>query len=239
MISRKDFHHHRIDLHKKFGVYATDDELHINTQTSSQWDGFNHFAWQPTGQYYNGLRHTDLHGSLSGTEQNSMHHWCMAGGIAGRGVLVDWVRWWEETKTPTQPIPPANSSYPIPLADIKAVLQWQKVTLKPGDILLLRTGVVRWFESADQEERRKGFKEADNFPGIEATEEVKRWLWNEHFAAVGADNPSFEFGPHGGMYKLAFSCRPSLTPMKLHRPLVARMAPSHVWLPDRYVSYPV
>lgn len=196
---RKRFHHELIDLKKKLGVYATDDELHLNTQTSSQWDGFNHFAHQATGLYYNGLMHEDLHsGAVDKGEKNSMHSWCLNGGIAGRGVLVDWVHWWEATKSPQEALPAANSSYPIPLSQIKEVLAWQKTELRPGDILLLRTGVVRWFEQASPEDKVKGMIENDNFPGIAATEEVKRWLWNSHFAAVASDNPSFEFGPHGG-----------------------------------------
>ncbi len=196
---RKHFHHELLDLKKKLGVYATDDELHLNTQTSSQWDGFNHFAHQATGTYYNGLKHDDLHsGAVDKGAKNSMHAWCLSGGIAGRGVLVDWVHWWESTKT--EPIPAANSSYPIPLSQIKEVLEWQKSELRAGDILLLRTGVVRWFEQASDEDKVKGMIENDNFPGIEATEEVKRWLWNSHFAAVASDNPSFEFGPHGDLW---------------------------------------
>ena len=198
---RKHFYHEIIDLKKVLGVYATDDEVHLNTQTSSQWDGFNHFAHQTTKVYYGGVKHEDLHsGAIDKAERNSMHKWCLNGGIAGRGVLVDWVHWWESTKSPDEPIPPANSSYPIPLSQIKEVLAWQKTELRTGDILLLRTGVVRWFEQASDEEKVKGMIENDNFPGIEATEEVKQWIWNSHFAAVASDNMSFEFGPHKGMH---------------------------------------
>ncbi|SPO25625.1 uncharacterized protein UTRI_03349_B [Ustilago trichophora] len=198
---RKHFHHEIIDLKKKLGVYATDDEVHLNTQTSSQWDGFNHFAHQSTAMYYGGVKHDDLHsGAIDKADRNSMHKWCLNGGIAGRGVLVDWVQWWESTKSADEPIPPANSSYPIPLSQIKEVLAWQGTQLRTGDILLLRTGVVRWFEQASDEEKVKGMIENDNFPGIEATEETKRWIWNSHFAAVGSDNMSFEFGPHGDLW---------------------------------------
>lgn len=196
---RAHFEHRIIDLKPRLGVYATDDEVHLNTQTSSQWDGFNHFAHQSTGLYYGGVAHDDLHsGKVAKGERNSMHAWSLNGGIAGRGVLVDWVHWWEATKS--ELVPAGNSSYPIPLEQIKQVLAWQKTELRTGDILLLRTGVVRWFESASEEEKRKGMIENDNFPGIEATEETKRWLWNSHFAAVASDNMSFEFGPHGGKY---------------------------------------
>ncbi|KAJ9479267.1 hypothetical protein PHBOTO_002753 [Pseudozyma hubeiensis] len=196
---RKHFHHQVIDLHSKLGVYATDDEVHLNTQTSSQWDGFNHFAHQATHMYYGGVKHDDLHsGKVDKAERNSMHKWCLNGGIAGRGVLVDWVHWWESTQS--DPIPAGNQSYAIPLEQIKQVLAWQRTQLRTGDILLLRTGVVRWFEQASEQEKVKAMIENDNFPGIEATEEVKRWLWDSHFAAVASDNMSFEFGPHGDLW---------------------------------------
>ncbi|SJX62710.1 uncharacterized protein SRS1_10959 [Sporisorium reilianum f. sp. reilianum] len=196
---RAPFHHTLIDLKAKLGVYATDDEVHLNTQTSSQWDGFNHFAHQHTHMYYGGVKHEDLHsGKVGKADRNSMHQWCLNGGIAGRGVLVDWVHWWESTQ-PT-PVPAGNASFQIPLAQIKEVLEWQNTQLRTGDILLLRTGVVRWFESANDDGKVKGMIENDNFPGIEATEEVKRWLWDSHFAAVASDNMSFEFGPHGDLW---------------------------------------
>ncbi|SNX88153.1 uncharacterized protein MEPE_06864 [Melanopsichium pennsylvanicum] len=162
---RMRFHHNIIDLEQRLSVYATDDEVHLNTQTSSQWDGFNHFAHQESKVYYGGVKHEDLHsGKIDKAERNSMHKWCLNGEI------------------------------------IKEVLKWQKTELRTGDVLLLRTGVVRWFEQASDEEKMKGLIENDNFPGIEATEEVKRWIWNSHFAAVASDNMSFEFGPHGDLW---------------------------------------
>ncbi|EPQ26511.1 uncharacterized protein PFL1_05833 [Pseudozyma flocculosa PF-1] len=205
LIDRKPFHHRLVDLHASLGVYATDDELHLNTQTSSQFDGFAHFAWNDdrqgtNGVYYQGLRHQDLHSADDAASRNHLgiHHWCMAGGIAGRGVLVDWVRWWEETRS--DPLPAGNTSYPIPLSQIEAVLAHQRTELRPGDILLLRTGVVRWCESASMRQKQEAFTGDDNFPGFEPTEESKRWLWNHKFAAVAADNPSFEHGPHGDLW---------------------------------------
>lgn len=49
------------------------DTLNINTQNSSQWDGFRHLAHQPTGHYYNGLHHSAIH---DGSEplRNGIHN---------------------------------------------------------------------------------------------------------------------------------------------------------------------
>ena len=37
-----------------------DDEISMNTQSGSQWDGFRHWAHQPSGLYYNGVTHADV-----------------------------------------------------------------------------------------------------------------------------------------------------------------------------------
>jgi hypothetical protein len=38
---------------------AHDDEVSLNTQCGSQWDGFMHYADQMAASYYNGVKHTD------------------------------------------------------------------------------------------------------------------------------------------------------------------------------------
>ena len=38
--SRKVFDHKFIDFYPLVGHYVHDDEVHINTQSGSQWDGF-------------------------------------------------------------------------------------------------------------------------------------------------------------------------------------------------------
>ena len=42
------------------GFYCFDDEVEINTQTGSQWDGLRHWGHSKTGLYYNGIHHDDL-----------------------------------------------------------------------------------------------------------------------------------------------------------------------------------
>lgn len=37
-----------------------DDEVSFNTQGGSQWDGFRHWAHQPSRTYYNGVRHEEI-----------------------------------------------------------------------------------------------------------------------------------------------------------------------------------
>jgi hypothetical protein len=114
-----------------------DDEIHINTQAGSQWDSLKHFAHQATRTYYNGLTNEEA----GKTDTNGTHNWCEKGGIVGRGVLCDWLRWYEE-KSGKAPSP--VSRHEIPVEELQETLKWQGTTLRQGDILMIRSGYVRW-----------------------------------------------------------------------------------------------
>lgn len=43
--------------------HANDDELDVNTQGSSHWDGLRHFPYQETLAYYNGVKQADISGA--------------------------------------------------------------------------------------------------------------------------------------------------------------------------------
>jgi hypothetical protein len=68
--------------------YAYDDLYVMNTQSGTQWDGFRHFAYFPTAEFYNGVKGDDICGP-NANMRDSMHHWAEHG-IAGRGVLLDY-----------------------------------------------------------------------------------------------------------------------------------------------------
>lgn len=59
--------------------YAHDDEIHLNTQSSSHWDGLRHYPYQiqPEPLYYNGVRTEDISGprrnSKIGVQSKSAH----------------------------------------------------------------------------------------------------------------------------------------------------------------------
>lgn len=133
---RKDFHQKKIDL-KAIGFVGMDDEVYINTQSGSQWDSLKHCAHQATGKYYNGLTHEDALKS----DTNGIHNWCERGGIVGRGVLVDWLSWFEEKKGKA---PSAVSTHSIPVEELEETLKWQGTETRPGDIMIIRSGYVRW-----------------------------------------------------------------------------------------------
>lgn len=184
-----------------------DDELYINTQSGSQWDSLKHFAHQPTGTYYNGLTHDEA----AHTDTNGTHNWCERGGIVGRGVLCDWLRWYEE-KNGKAPSP--VSRHEIPVEELQETLKWQGTTLRQGDILMIRSGYVRWHKyvsitahktstvqitnypsNASEAERKSGTRENNAAIGVQANEKTVRWLYDQHLAALVGDTVAFEAWP--------------------------------------------
>ena len=59
----------------------------------------------------------------------------------------------------------------------------QNCQFESGDILLIRTGHVDWRLTMDKAQQEAITETA----GIEQTEEVLRWHWDNGFAAVAAD----------------------------------------------------
>ncbi|KAL4782036.1 hypothetical protein BJX76DRAFT_359372 [Aspergillus varians] len=186
---RAALHHHVKEMQSE-GFVGLDDEIYINTQTSSQWDSLKHWAIQDQGVFYNRLSL----GDAVKHPQNGIHNICERGGIVGRGILVDWLRWWQHhnpTATPPSPI----SSHAIPLAEIKETLKWQGTECKVGDIFILRTGFVKWHDNAEPQERAAGTRSCQ-YIGIANTMETVRWLYDQHFSAVACDTMGFEAWPY-------------------------------------------
>lgn len=48
---RRQFRH---EILNKAPVIMNDDTIHINTQSSTQWDGFRHYGYQRSKRFYNG-----------------------------------------------------------------------------------------------------------------------------------------------------------------------------------------
>ncbi|KAI0168541.1 hypothetical protein BJ166DRAFT_611555, partial [Pestalotiopsis sp. NC0098] len=185
---RLPLQHNLVDMMPK-GFVGFDDEIHLNTQSSSQWDSLKHFGHQRDRKFYNGLTLEEAKQS----SRNAIHNVCQRGGIVARGILVDWLAWWEH-RNQGREVPPAISNHTIFVADIRDVLDYQKTEIKQGDILLVRTGYVRWQLQASSSMRASAAGQGHSI-GMANNMETVRWLYNNHFAAVAADNPAFEATP--------------------------------------------
>ncbi|KAL2863294.1 uncharacterized protein BJX67DRAFT_262222 [Aspergillus lucknowensis] len=176
------------ELVNKAPRIVNDDILTFNTQTSTQWDGFRHYGNQTHGCYFNGHSLDELKES----RVLGIDAWSNNGGIVGRGLLIDYATW--ATKN-TIPITPFKTSS-IPLRSLLQILTETNTTPRPGDILFVRTGFTEAYNriSAD-EERALAARPTPDFAGVENGEKTLRWLWENQFAAIASDSPSFEPAP--------------------------------------------
>jgi kynurenine formamidase len=157
-------------------------------QGSTQWDGLRHVRYREFG-YWGGLQDEDVDGKgLLGIERWAQH------GIVGRGVLIDAVRYFERAGAPLDPCVKKSITPP----EIEACLADAGVSVQAGDILLLRTGWLRWFRSlsaAEQEGLRGRLNPGEDgldMPGLDASASTAGWLWDKRVAAIAADNPALE-----------------------------------------------
>ncbi len=163
------------------GSSSRDDVLHNwNTQSSSQWDGFRH-VFHPTLGNYGGI----------GDEGHGIHFWARKG-IVGRGVLADVARWRAAQGRPLD----QRAADPIEPSDLDGCLAAQGVALEVGDVLLVHTGWMQWYLELDSDARSALSSELAT-PGLRPGRAMAAWLWNNHVAAVGADNPAIEVWPPG------------------------------------------
>ncbi len=186
LYGRGGIQHRLVDL----GGIARDDYLEsFWLQASSQWDGLRHIR-HPRDGFYNGVRDEEI---VAGGGKLGIEHWARRG-IVGRGVLLDVALYLEGQGRPLNP----QSSDLITPDDLDACARHQGVSLRMGDILLIRTGWLAWYLRASQEEREAlahGQGEGLKSPGLGPAEDMARYLWDNHVAAVAADNPALEAWP--------------------------------------------
>lgn len=95
-----------------------------------------------TFQYYNGQPHAEVAKSLD----NGIHRWNDRGGIVGRGVLLDYVRYAERKGVKYE----VMSKHIISVAALEEMIADEGLELRAGDILLVRSGFTNWYENADE-----------------------------------------------------------------------------------------
>lgn len=172
---------------------SRDDYLdNFYLQASTQWDGLRHQRFRQFG-YYGGRQEEDLDsGGALGIDR-----WARTG-IMTRGVLIDVPRYRERRGLP--PIAP-DDRFAITADVIAGAAADDGVTIEPGDVLLLRTGWLPWYQGLDDAPRDRlisafrADRTALRLPGLDASVETTAWLWDNRIAAVVADNPTLEALP--------------------------------------------
>ena len=151
-------------------VSYTGDAISMYTHMGTHIDALNHFGLD--GKIWNGYTPEEYLGDKG---------WKKTGAetippIIARGVLLD-------VADAKGPLP---KNYRITSQDLQLTLEKQGVELKPGDVVLIRTGQAEFYEDAPQY--------LDNYPGIGL--DAVKWLVEEKgIMLLGADNLSFEAFP--------------------------------------------
>ncbi|KAI0880311.1 uncharacterized protein GGS22DRAFT_175316 [Annulohypoxylon maeteangense] len=175
-----------------------DDEIHFNTQFSSQWDSLVHWQHQPSGLAYNGISVNKEALSVTNTIKNTMptlDHWHARGALVARGVLIDFKEWDEqraksEGKTGEEAVFHPLDGHRITVQEIETVAKDQRVEFHQGDVLIIRTGLTEILQAPRPEDLEK--LQSAKIAGMHGTLESAKWLWNKHFAAVAGDSWGFE-----------------------------------------------
>jgi len=172
---------------ESLGLLGYDDVLDAyNTQEGSQWDGLGHVGNLSAKAFYNGTTNDEIKHS----PKLGIHNW--ANRFVGRGVLIDVYRYRQEQGRPVNPLRDEKYS----LEDLKAALAAQNTTLRPGSILLVRTGWMGAYLSRTPEEKRamapmRQLKSC----GIDDSRDMAAWLWDNRVAAIATDCPAVEPWP--------------------------------------------
>lgn len=126
-----------------------------------------------------------------GNARIGIGHWAKQG-IAGRGVLIDYLTWTEKRGISVN----ALSQHMVTLDDVFTIASECNISFQKGDILFLRVGLTKTWNQMDEEQKiRYSLQQEPKHAGLEQSERVLRFLWDSHFAAVASDAVSFEVFP--------------------------------------------
>ena len=151
---------------------TSDDKIAMGLQAATHWDALAHVSYD--GKLYNGVASsviTDAGASRLGIDKVRT--------IVGRGVLLD--------VAGAQGVDRLEGGYPLTAVDLDEASEFGHVAVRPGDIVLLRTGQMRWFLEGDRE--RYGTPAPG--PSLQTVE----WFHDHDVAAVATDNITFEVYP--------------------------------------------
>lgn len=157
------------------GFQWNDDMFQMPLQGSTQWDGFGHVMYMDT--MYNGYwagNVTAFGGASSlGIENHKTS-------FVGRAILLDVAR------SEGHDVLPVDT--PVDLAMIERCVEHQKTTVRPGDMVLLRTGYLALWDPSFTPEQQMGYFSSS--PGLVTT--ALDWCYANDISAIAADTIAVE-----------------------------------------------
>lgn len=154
--------------------------LFINDNVATQIDGLGHATEGDDDHWYNGFRERDWGGNWGVRKCDAT----TIPPIIARGVLID--------VAGSKNVDALPANYAITSSDLENALKKQNSELRPGDIVLIRTGTLRhWGETGNDE---KGLIKQHDSAGINL--ETARWLVEQNGAMlIGSDTSGLEYVP--------------------------------------------
>ena len=159
-----------------YGWGFADDQITMFLQCGTQWDGLGHIFHN--GKMYGGRDAALV--SSSGAAKNGIEHY--KDRIASRGVLLDMARF-----KGVDAMRPGEAIY---VEDLEACAAKQRVTVEPGDIVLIRTGDV----GRRVREKSWGTFSAGDAPGLSF--HTAPWLYGKSIAGIATDTWGAEVRPN-------------------------------------------
>jgi kynurenine formamidase len=111
-------------------IASSEDVVTFAMQCATHWDGLAHVSYgagPDGGKLYNGYPATSV--TEAGTTKLGIH---LIGSLVSRGLLLDVAR--------AKGLEVLDGGYPITPDDLDAACELGKLTVEPGDVLLVRTG---------------------------------------------------------------------------------------------------
>jgi kynurenine formamidase len=154
--------------------------LFISDNVGTQIDGLAHITMGQDNHWYNGFREEDWGGNWGVRKCDAS----TIPPIIARGVLIDVAGF-----KGVDALPPF---YEITPQDLEGAVRKQQVQLRPGDVVLIRTGALRFWGQAGHDDQGK-LKEHDS-AGINLAS--AKWLVEENGAMlVASDTSGLEYVP--------------------------------------------
>lgn len=157
------------------GYGGADDWIAMPLQCTTQWDSLAHVFYD--GKMWNGYDISLV--TSAGAARNSIAK--TKDKIVGRGVLLDVAR--------HKGVKALAPGYAITPADLDATAAAQRVEVRSGDLLIIRTGfMTTYLERGDW-----GTYDSDPSPGVSVY--TAPWMHAKRIAAVASDNYAVEVRP--------------------------------------------
>ena len=151
----------------------------ISDNIATQIDGLAHITAGADHHWYNGFKEADWGGDFGPRKCDAT----TIPPIVARGVMIDVAAFKKLDALPGHTL--------ITAKDLQETLAWEGVALKPGDVVLVRTGAGR-FWGEDGADHAKIAEHDSSGPDLAAT----RWLVEEMGAMlVGSDTSGYEVSP--------------------------------------------